>query len=60
MWKAHLDRLEVGELDLGRYEDGLLHRPERFEVLYVVRSGRHAGVIEREFERVREMLRRWE
>jgi cytochrome P450 len=50
----------VCELDPDAYTEGLTYEPLPFRVKMVVRSERHAEVVRRGFEGIRDFLKEWE
>ena len=50
----------VSQLDLGNYNEGLLHEPLPFEVQFVPRSEKHAGIVRKECVAFQALLSKWD
>lgn len=48
------------ELDTDAYEDGLLIQPKKFKVQFSPRSEKHVEVIQRDYEAIKDFLKKWE
>jgi hypothetical protein len=48
------------ELDLNAYIDGLLNQPRPYRVKITPRSNKHAEVIQKDYEGVKDFLGKWE